>query len=377
MKAENIHSAKHTDDGKAGRGQALVEMTLLLPALFLLFAGLIELGFAFYNYLVVVNAAREGSRYGAKMPDYTDDDVSAVTVLAAKYLPDFVLEGSGAINPERASVIITRLNAPIPDSGEDYTYFIQSQQAFGKAALAEEDQVPPLHRSQITTERLDTIADEVRDALSGITFQQDAQFIAVETIYDHGQVIGLFHIGDIIPDPVAVRSLTIMRVIASARQQGCPIYPVAIHWSTVAGKQTGDSLGDIYNGTGEGNFGWLRWCSEASCGNANYLVAALYNPYLSLRDYDNPDEATDHRLNVDDDIWGNSGLSDSGDARAALDALVGEEIRVAVWDTATGTGINAEYHLARYAKIRIDSYHLPGQNRITATFLGFDDYCND
>ena len=44
------------------RGQALVEMALVLPLFFLLLFGVIEMGRVGYAYITVSNAAREGGR---------------------------------------------------------------------------------------------------------------------------------------------------------------------------------------------------------------------------------------------------------------------------------------------------------------------------
>ena len=51
---------------RAKRGQGLVEFAIMLPILLLLLIGLAELGFALRNYLVVVNADREGCRFAAR-----------------------------------------------------------------------------------------------------------------------------------------------------------------------------------------------------------------------------------------------------------------------------------------------------------------------
>lgn len=366
----------------SGRGQALVEMALLLPILLLLFAGLIELGFSFYDYLVVVNAAREGARYGAKMPDYTDDDVADITMRAAASLSEFVLGEAPdprEVNPGRASVIITRLNAPIPETDEEYTYYIESQRTFGKADLSETEQAAlegPIHKTRLTEGELESVANEVTEALTGVTFMQDAQFIVVEVMYDHSQVIKLFKIGDIIPDPVALSSMTMMRVIASARQQGCPIYPIALDYEALRDANIGDNM-DVYEGFEPGNFGWLTWPSESSAGSAGYLDSALQNEYLSMRDYDNPVDPMDHHLNIGDWIHANTGVSGSSDITAGLDALIDQEIRIAVWCDAKPQGSDnpAMYQLCRYAKVRLTSYSLSAKT-ISAEFLGFDDYCN-
>lgn len=51
----------HAAPGRA-RGQALVEMALVLPVFLLLFVGLFDLGSAVFSYNSLTNAAREGAR---------------------------------------------------------------------------------------------------------------------------------------------------------------------------------------------------------------------------------------------------------------------------------------------------------------------------
>ncbi len=47
---------------KNQRGQAMVELALVLPILILLLMGVVELGRIFHSYLVITNASREGAR---------------------------------------------------------------------------------------------------------------------------------------------------------------------------------------------------------------------------------------------------------------------------------------------------------------------------
>ena len=49
-------------------GQSLVELALLLPALVFIMVGVLDLGRAFHAYTTLVNASREGARYGAFHP---------------------------------------------------------------------------------------------------------------------------------------------------------------------------------------------------------------------------------------------------------------------------------------------------------------------
>ena len=50
------------------RGQSVVEFALIVPILLLILAGAIDLGRAFYAYVAVENAAKEGALYGARHP---------------------------------------------------------------------------------------------------------------------------------------------------------------------------------------------------------------------------------------------------------------------------------------------------------------------
>lgn len=50
------------------RGANLVEMALLVPLLLLILAGVADLGRAYFTYITMINAAREGARWGVDHP---------------------------------------------------------------------------------------------------------------------------------------------------------------------------------------------------------------------------------------------------------------------------------------------------------------------
>lgn len=58
------------------RGAELIELAIVLPLLLLVFAAIIDFGFLFQRYEVLVNAAREGARLGV-LEGYTQTDVDA------------------------------------------------------------------------------------------------------------------------------------------------------------------------------------------------------------------------------------------------------------------------------------------------------------
>ena len=66
---------------KAESGQALLELIAVLPVLLILLMSLVELGFALRNYLIVVNACREGCRFAAR-GRFGEEDVSDRVVSA-------------------------------------------------------------------------------------------------------------------------------------------------------------------------------------------------------------------------------------------------------------------------------------------------------
>lgn len=82
------------------RGQGLVEMALILPFLLVLIVGIVEVGAALNRQLVVVNAAREGARFGAV--GATPDDIHGVVLSSALQL-DFT-EGDTVIVVIQAEV---------------------------------------------------------------------------------------------------------------------------------------------------------------------------------------------------------------------------------------------------------------------------------
>jgi Flp pilus assembly protein TadG len=82
---------------RGGRGQSVVEMALVVPMFILLFMGVIDLGRAFHDYVVLSNAVREGARYGSRYSWHTAGIVDAVHVEAA----------NNGIDPSTIAVTVT------------------------------------------------------------------------------------------------------------------------------------------------------------------------------------------------------------------------------------------------------------------------------
>src|SRR6266516_1851721 len=74
------------------RGTALVEMTMILPVLTILFLGIVQFGLVLREHQVVQNAAREGARlsmvkvYDCKESDASNNTLSTIGNLVTQYL---------------------------------------------------------------------------------------------------------------------------------------------------------------------------------------------------------------------------------------------------------------------------------------------------
>jgi len=152
----------------------------------------------------------------------------------------------------------------------------------------------------------------------------------------------------------------------------CLAYPIAVHRSVVEGKAEGDSLGNTYNGTEDGQFGWLRWPYDPDGGSTEVLAEALSNPACSC-EFQNAMDPNDTQLSIDDWIWANAGVSNDIKVRTALDSLINEgHIRVVVWDAHDDSvGANGMYHASNFAILKLTGYDL-ARGYITAKFVGLD-----
>lgn len=66
---------------RKSRAQSLVEFALILPVVAMLFLGAVDLTRAFYYYIVLENATREGARVLIDYPYQFDDSVACASVV--------------------------------------------------------------------------------------------------------------------------------------------------------------------------------------------------------------------------------------------------------------------------------------------------------
>jgi hypothetical protein len=379
MKA-HTHKKKHSL--KRERGQGLVEMALILPFLLVLVIGIVEAGVALNRQLTVVNAAREGARFGAF--GASADDVHTETLDATSQMFDFTDENA----------VVAVIHAETNLGGDGFEKWTENK-------YPEDATVPHVTQQEV---------------LAQLQAEGDAahlKLVVVDVRYDHQSMLGLPFVGAL-ADQIPIGSWTAMRIPSlhgNPGKGGCCTLPIAVHESTFPdGVKKGDHLGDIFNGTGSGNFGWLQWPQHDSYGSAGWLGAFLGtcawsngNPdpeiYPDYPGFQNCRDSDDDELSVGAWVCGNTGLSTSSEVEAALTDLVDRHMRVVVWDEAQGTGSNAEYHVAKFAIIAITCKRAPEddpdlacnqtspsvcggepfcvpKDRISAQFIRWDDSCD-
>jgi Flp pilus assembly protein TadG len=93
-------SAQRDIDARGERGQSLLETALFFPMLLAFLVGLVQVGLVINTYLIVINAAREGARYGSHDYSYTPAQIASTTQTVAYPL---------SMSTTNATIIVTRV----------------------------------------------------------------------------------------------------------------------------------------------------------------------------------------------------------------------------------------------------------------------------
>lgn len=75
------------------KGGNLIEAALVLPLLLSLLVGVVDFGRAYYTYIAMINAAREGARYAVGMPN----DVSGIEAIVRQEAQENNIDLSSAV----------------------------------------------------------------------------------------------------------------------------------------------------------------------------------------------------------------------------------------------------------------------------------------
>lgn len=215
---------------KGDKGQSLVELALTLPLLLLMFAGLVEIGAALRNYLVVVNANREGTRFAARGRWFdTDEEVDLIfqRVIAAAGieqrsgdLVQFLRTGSIGDLDENTTLAVHYIEVPdqIDDVGgvTDEAATIYGPWYTGTLHYGESRVDANAVASAAQAENKEFNAKYfVQDELLDIPSEDN--FVILETWFEHEQLLKLPIFTEILPEKFTLYARSQMRVTLDSR----------------------------------------------------------------------------------------------------------------------------------------------------------------
>jgi hypothetical protein len=351
------HTHKKMHRLKRERGQGLVEMALILPFLLILVIGIVEVGLALNRQLTVVNAAREGARFGAF--GATADDVHTETLDATSQMFDFT--------DENAVVVV--IHAETNEDGDGFDEWTET--------IYPSDATVP-HVTQ----------QEVLDQLQAEGDAADLKLVVVDVRYDHQSMLGLPFVGAL-ADQIPIGSWTVMRIPAlHARNPGCCALPIALHVKNVNwpdGFKKNTKIEDIHIGSEPGQFGWLFWDPDNQ-GSATNLIANLSNRCNAWAQFEDACDSTETTLTGNRWVTGDTGWSVASGVGDALVELRKGDYAIPIWDRfeecndIKGPGCpdcqpgHGLYHIVGFALVRITDFKLTGdmhERYISAKFKEF------
>ena len=109
------------------RGQAIVELALVIPFLFILLFGIIDFGWALRSYVTVTNATREGARL-AIVSCNSADNVTSVKDRVVAYSSGLLTTADVKVDADPSTTAEDDCSSTLPGSGNSikvkasYTY---------------------------------------------------------------------------------------------------------------------------------------------------------------------------------------------------------------------------------------------------------------
>lgn len=241
-------------DRRKSLGQSLVEVAITLPLLLIMLSGLIEFGFALNQFLDILDAAREGARFGsdgdpilrASCLDGDDDDQDKSVSdcppnpLGANSLPDDTLDCAQTtdyymqvacvaqnsltttltLDPQSDDIIISIYRVykdPTPVDGDDSGIIGQLPDYSRDPDLTAHDPISTSARihGQWRLYGNHTSVFSLADVQTRLDSQAPgAGVLIVEVYYDYHHILGLPWITAFVPNPLTLHSFTIIPVPA-------------------------------------------------------------------------------------------------------------------------------------------------------------------
>ncbi len=212
------------------KGQSLVEFALALPVLLIMFAGLVEVGAALRNYLILVNANREGTRFAARGRWFdTEEEIN--------YIFDRVVAAAGTEQRDGNPVRFLRPNdstdlesnttialhyIEVPDQIDDtggsvvepavvYGPWYTGTLHYGDSRVNATAEAEAAREANYDFNKEYFVDQKLLDIPS------EDNFVIIETWYEHEQLLKLPIFTELLPEKFTLYARTKMRVTLDSR----------------------------------------------------------------------------------------------------------------------------------------------------------------
>jgi len=179
---------------RKSKGQSLVELTILLPILIMMIAGLIEFGFMLNYYLDIIDGAREIARFGANLDPLEPDDGILDCVNSSYFyrllpcMSSQVLSDQVTLDPSTDDLVLSSFSV----IGNDVTN--RYPDADGWSLYGN-------HVSKFTEAEIEALLD---------SSAPNTGLVMVEIYYDYDMILALPWITMFVPNPIHLHAYSIM-----------------------------------------------------------------------------------------------------------------------------------------------------------------------
>lgn len=200
------------------KGQNLVEITLIMPIVIVLFAGMVEVGFAVHSHVIVSSAVREGARFGSRGVEICPQDIAFIVETALGKVISPTFEEPGA----NTKIIITKVN--IDDDGTawipsfdhcsyPYPYAKGELDVSSSVCMPSEFECPS---GSLDIQKFVNANDSfnLNPEFCIENYGCEGDFVVVEITYLHDSVVLSGITRDLIPDPFPIKAQAVMRVLS-------------------------------------------------------------------------------------------------------------------------------------------------------------------
>jgi hypothetical protein len=355
---------------KQERAQGLVEMAIIAPILIFMLIGLVEVGYAIWGYLTLLNIDREATRFSLR-PDVLDlsqrdaERIGYSTVIthalasnAQQLNLEAYFENSGD-DPE-AVIIITHLvvdtqkpcvphhkndpdcydaNPPVcpGEAGfdsdyDDYTMddliLYPEKEGYDYLRYIYPPEKTDVYTSRINGEEkaqeLKTRNDELNCLLrskGGAGEWSDNSVIIVEMFYEQPQLLG-FPLFAWMMNPIPLYAQTTMRLESDAEGL-CELFPIIAWEDTIEAMRGGGEENLLDGPRPSGQKGWVAWNADGTQ-SEEYLEEEFNNPRAASNDFlDYYDYEVRNPPLEDRELNGGAGPPGSGPNNSCVDCVRG------------------------------------------------------